>query len=179
MVCIRCIMAVRAELEKLKASNIYVELGKAEFKEDLTKTQREKLNNGLLEYGLELIEEKSVKIVNEVKSCVNELINYTEENQRVNLSSFISIKMNCNYPYVSKLFSKAEGISIEKYYIRERVEKVKELHINIGLSLTEISYRLKYSSVSHLSNQFKDVTGLNASNFKDVSTNNKYTPSKG
>ncbi|MDP3435798.1 MAG: AraC family transcriptional regulator [Bacteroidales bacterium] len=178
MVCIRCIMAVRAELEKLRVNNIQVELGKAECKENLTHSQLEMLNMGLIQCGLELIEDKRLKIIKDVKSAINELIHSSEDNQKINLSEYISKKMNCNYPNVSKLFSKSEGISIEKYYIRERVEVVKELHIHIGLTLTEISYRLKYSSVSHLSNQFKVVTGLNASSFKDISTNRKLIPSK-
>ncbi|MDZ4059040.1 MAG: AraC family transcriptional regulator [Bacteroidales bacterium] len=168
MVCIRCIMAVRVELEKLNLSNILVELGRAECDENLTKLQLEMLNTGLIESGLELIEDKNVKIINDIKLAINELINYSEIDQKIKLSNYISEKLNCNYPNVSKLFSKSEGISIEKYYIKERVEVVKKLHVQSGLSLTEISYRLKFSSVSHLSNQFKDVTGLNASHFKDT-----------
>ena len=166
-------MAVRAELEKLNLSNIRVDLGKAECKENLTQLQLEMLNAGLVESGLELIEDKNVKIIKDVKSAINELINFSDENQKINLSDFITEKLHCNYPNVSKLFSKSEGISIEKYYIRERVEAVKELHVHNGLSLTEISYRLKYSSVSHLSNQFKDITGSNASHFKEMCISKK------
>lgn len=170
-------MAVRAELEKLRVNNIVVELGKAECKENLSHLQLESLNFGLIDCGLELIEDKRLKTIKDVKSAISELINSSEDNQKINLSEYISKKLNCNYPNVSKLFSKSEGISIEKYYIQERVEVVKELHIHNGLTLTEISYRLKYSSVSHLSNQFKVVTGVNASRFKDLSTNNKLIPS--
>jgi len=171
-------MAVRTEIEKLMVSNVQVELGKAECKENLTHPQLEMLKKGLIECGLELIEDKRLKTIKDVKSAINELINSSEYNQKINLSEYISKKLNCNYANLSKLFSKSEGISIEKYYIRERVEVVKELHVHIGLSLTEISYRLKYSSVSHLSNQFKVVTGLNASHFKDISIKRKLVPSK-
>ena len=158
--------------------NIQVELGKAEFKESLTQLQLDMLNAGLIEAGLELIEDKNIKIIKDIKRAINELINFPEDNQKINLSEFITEKLQCNYPNASKLFSKSEGISIEKYYIIERVEAVKKMHIQEGLSLTEISYRLKYSSVSHLSNQFKDVTGLNASIFKEIWINKRLSPSK-
>jgi len=169
MVCIRCIMTVRDELEKINLTNVNVSLGRAEFKENLSYSEISAINSILIKSGLEIIEDKKNKIIRDIKAVIVELIHYSNENLKVKLSAYISEKLNCSYPFVSKLFSEAEGITIEKYYLQQRIEHVKELLVYKKLTLTEISYRLNYSSLSHLSSQFKNTTGLNASHFKDIS----------
>lgn len=162
-------MIVRNELETFNLTNINVSLGRAEFLEDLSYSELSVINSNLIKSGLEIIEDKKYKVIRDVKAVIVELIHYSDDNLKVKLSVYIREKLNCSYPFVSKLFSETEGITIEKYYLQQRIEHVKELLVYKKLTLTEISYRLNYSSLSHLSNQFKNATGLNASHFKDIS----------
>lgn len=168
MVCIRCKMIVRDELEKFNLTNITVSMGKAEFMEDLSSSELSLINSNLIKWGLEIIEDKNYKIIKDIKAVITELVHFSNENLNVKLSAYISEKLKCSYPTVSKLFSEMEGTTIEKYYLQQRIEQVKELLVYKKLSLTEISFRLNYSSLSHLSSQFKNTTGLNASHFKDI-----------
>lgn len=169
MVCIRCKMVVADELEKHKLSNINVSLGRAEFKEDLTPLEILAMNTNLIKSGLEIIEDKKYKIIKDIKAAIVELVHYSEESNKEKLSVYLSSKLGCNYAVVSKLFSEVEGITIEKFHTIQKVESIKELLVYNKLTLTEISYRLKYSSLSHLSSQFKQITGLTASHFKSIS----------
>lgn len=169
MVCIRCKMVVMDELEKHNLSNISVSLGYAKFKENLTQSQILSINTNLIKSGLEVIEDKKYKVIENIKAAINEYVLYPEETHKVKLSDHIRAKLDCNYAAVSKIFSEIEGISIEKFHTIIKIDKVKELLIYKNLTLTEISYQLNYSSLSHLSAQFKNVTGLNASHFKGIS----------
>jgi AraC-like DNA-binding protein len=168
MVCIRCKMVVKQELEKLGLHYTIVELGKAEILEDITPTQKEEFKTGLIKFGLELLDDRKSILIEKIKKVIVELIHYTDEPLKVNFSDYLSEKLNHSYTYLANLFSEVEGITIEHYIIIHKIEKVKELLVYDELSLTEISYQMHYSSVAHLSNQFKKITGLTPSFFKKV-----------
>jgi len=168
MVCIRCKMVVKQELEKLGLHYINVELGKADIVEDMSPVQKEEFKTGLTKFGLELLDDKKSILIEKIKKVIVELIHYADEPLKVNFSDYLGEKLNHNYTYLANLFSEVEGITIEHYIIIHKIEKVKELLVYDELSLTEISYKLHYSSVAHLSNQFKKITGLTPSFFKKV-----------
>ena len=168
MVSIRCKMVVKAELDTLGLHYTAVELGVIEIMEEITKEQREKLKAALLESGLELIEDKRAMLIEKIKIVITEMIHYSDELPRVNYSEYISKTMGYDYTYLANIFSEVKGITIEHYIIAHKIEKVKELLLYDELNLTEISYRMNYSSVSHLSTQFKKVTGLTPTFFKNL-----------
>jgi len=168
MVCIRCKMVVKQELEKLGLHYINVELGEANILENMTPVQTEEFKTGLIKFGLELLDDKKSILIEKIKKVIVELIHYTDEPLKINFSDHLGEKLNHNYTYLANLFSEVEGITIEHYIIIHKIEKVKELLVYDELSLTEISYKLHYSSVAHLSNQFKKITGLTPSFFKKV-----------
>jgi AraC-like DNA-binding protein len=168
MVCIRCKMVVKQQLENLGLHYINVELGKADIIEDMSFIQKEEFRTGLEKFGLELLDDKKSILIEKIKKVIVELIHYSDEPLKVNFSDYLSDKLNHNYTYLANLFSEVEGITIEHYIIFHKIEKVKELLVYDELSLTEISYKLHYSSVAHLSNQFKKITGLTPSFFKKV-----------
>ena len=168
MVCIRCKMVVKQELEKLGLHYVNVELGKADIIEDMSLAQKEEFKTSLVRFGLELLDDKKSILIEKIKKVIVELIHYSDEPLKVNFSDYLSEKLNHNYTYLANLFSEVEGITIEHYIIIHKIEKVKELLVYDELSLTEISYQLHYSSVAHLSNQFKKITGLTPSFFKKV-----------
>jgi AraC-like DNA-binding protein len=161
-------MAVKAELDKLKLHYIVVELGEVEIKEDITQSQREQLKAGLLESGLELMEDHRAILIESIKAAVNRMIHQEDEPLKINFSHYLSEILKHDYTYLANLFSEVTGCTIEHYIITRKIETVKELLIYNELSLTEISYKLNYSSVAHLSNQFKKVTGLTPSFFKQI-----------
>lgn len=168
MVSIRCKMAVKAELEKLGLHHIVVDLGEVEIKENITIEQREQLKIALLKSGLELMEDKRAVLIERIKGVIIEMVHYSEELPKINFSIFLSQKLGYDYTYLSNLFSESTGITIEHFIIAHKIERVKELLLYDELNLTEISYLLHYSSVAHLSNQFKKVTGLTATFFKKI-----------
>jgi AraC-like DNA-binding protein len=168
MVSLRCKMAVIAELDKLGLFYRKVELGEVEVRDALSAEQKEILRKGLLNYGLVLMDEKSAILVERIKNVVVEIIHYNEGAIKVNFSDFLSEKLKLNYTYLSNLFSETTGITIEQYIIAHKIERAKELLIYDQLSLTEISYLLNYSSVAHLSTQFKKVTGLTPTFYKNL-----------
>ena len=168
MVCIRCKMVVKAELEKLGLHYSSVELGEAEIKESISVEQRNKLDIALKKSGLELMDDKKSMLIEKIKNIIVELVHYTDEQLKINLSDYISQKLNHDYTYLANLFSEVEGTTIEKFFIVHKIERVKELLVYDELNLTEIAYKLNYSSVAHLSNQFKKVTGLTPSHFKHL-----------
>ncbi|HEY5122408.1 MAG TPA: AraC family transcriptional regulator [Ignavibacteria bacterium] len=175
MVCIRCKMIVKSELEKLGLHFILIDLGEAEIMEDISMEQRDLLNVALKNSGLELINDKKNILVEKIITTIIELVHYTEEQIKTNLSDYLSEKFNHNYTYLSNLFSEVKGTSIEKFYLSHKIEKVKELLVYDELNLTEIAYKLHYSSVAHLSNQFKKMTGLTPSHFKNLKYKNRNT----
>jgi YesN/AraC family two-component response regulator len=168
MVCIRCKMVVKSELEKLGLHHTIVELGEAVIREDLSTEQLDRLRVGLKKSGLELMDDKKSILVEKIKAVIVELVHYNEEQIKINLSDYFSEKLNYDYIYLGNLFSEVKGITIEQFYLTHKIEKVKELLVYDELSLTEIAYKLNYSSVAHLSNQFKKMTGLTPSHFKSL-----------
>ena len=165
MVSLRCKMMVKEELKKLRLQYVVVELGMVEILEDISEEQREQLKENLLRSGLELIDDKKNIVIEKIKNIVKEMIYYSDELHKTKHSDYISQKLNCNYIYLSKSFSKSNGISIQQFIIIEKIERVKELLCYNELNLTEIAYKLHYSSTAHLSRQFKKVTGLNPSSY--------------
>lgn len=168
MVSLRCKMLVKAELKSLGLHFLTVELGTVEIKEDLSAEQREILKKNLLESGLELMEDKKAMLIEKIKIVITEMIHYNDELPKVNYSEYISKIMGYDYTYLANIFSEVKGITIEHYIIAHKIEKVKELLLYDELNLTEISYKMNYSSVSHLSTQFKKVTGLTPTFFKKL-----------
>ena len=166
MVCIRCQMVVKAELEKMGLHYVEVKLGEANVIEDIEPEQLTQLDIALKKSGLELMDNKKSILVEKIKNTIIELVHYSEEQIKVNLSDYLSEQLNYDYTYLANLFSEVKGTTIEKYYLAHKIERVKELIVYDNLTLTEISYRMHYSSVAHLSNQFKKITGLTPSHFK-------------
>ena len=168
MVSNRCKMVVKEELKKLGLHFIVVDLGEVEVMEDMTVEQQEQLKKALLLSGLELMDDKRAVLIEKIKNVITEMIHYSDEQPKVNYSDFISEKLDYDYTYLSNLFSEVKGITIQQFIIIHKIERAKELLLYDELSLTEISYKLHYSSVAHLSNQFKKVTGLTPSHFKQL-----------
>jgi len=166
MVCIRCKMIVTDELLKLGFQTLTVELGEAELKENISEAQLDRIKIALQKWNLELTDNKKSMLIEKVKHIIIELIYYEDVQLQVNFSTYLSRKLNYEYTYLSNLFSEMEGTTIEHFIIAHKIEKVKELLAYDELSLTEIAWKLHYSSVAHLSNQFKKVTGLTPSQFK-------------
>jgi len=166
MVCIRCKMVVKAELENLGLHYTSVDLGEAEIMEDVSPGQLEKLALALKKTGLELMDDKRSILVEKIKAVIIEMVHYTDDQIKTNLSDYLSEKLNYNYTYLANLFSEVKGTTIEQFYLAHKIEKVKELLVYDELNLTEIASKLHYSSVAHLSNQFKKMTGLTPSHFK-------------
>lgn len=168
MVSNRCKMAVKEELKKLGLHFIVVDLGEVEIMENMTQAQQAELQRALLVSGLELMDDKRAVLIERVKTVIMEMIHHSDELPKMNYSDFISEKLDYDYTYLSNLFSEVKGITIQQFIIIHKIERVKELLLYDELSLTEISYKLHYSSVAHLSNQFKKVTGLSPSHFKQL-----------
>ena len=168
MVCIRCKMVVKSELEKLGLHFISVDLGEVEILENISPEHLSQFNEGLKKSGLELMDDKKSLLIEKIKICIVELVHYSDEQLKVNLSDYLSEKLNFDYTYLANLFSEVEGKTIEKFFIAHKIEKAKELLVYDELNLTEIADKLHYSSVAHLSNQFKRITGLTPSHFKKL-----------
>jgi AraC-like DNA-binding protein len=168
MVSLRCKLVVREELHKLGISYYSVDLGVVETLEEISQEQQVALKKNLLESGLELLDDHKSILIEQIKNVVIEMIHYSDELPKVNYSDYISEKVGYNYTYLSNLFSEVKGITLQQFIIMHRIEKVKELLLYDELNLTEISYRLQYSSVAHLSNQFRKITGLTPSSYKQL-----------
>ena len=168
MVCIRCKMLVKSELEKLGLHYISVELGEVEIMENISGEKLNQFDEGLRKSGLELMDDKKSMLIEKIKNCIVELVHYSDEQIKVNLSDYLNEKLNHDYTYLANLFSEVQGTTIEKFFIAHKIEKAKELLVYDELNLTEIADKLHYSSVAHLSNQFKKITGLTPSHFKNL-----------
>lgn len=169
MVCNRCIRAVEEEIGNLGFTFRSIELGEVVVNEAVDDNDREKIRKVLAENGFELIDDKKSLLINRIKTLIIEYIHHDKEiTGNVNLSDFLSSELGHDYSYLSHLFSMVEGRTIEKYFILQKIEKVKELLVYDELNINEISYRLGYSSVAHLSRQFKSVTGLTPSHYKKI-----------
>ena len=168
MVSNRCKMAVKEALKEIGLHFIVVDLGEVEIMEDLYGEQREQLKIALLRSGLELMDDKRAVLIEKINNVITEMIHYSDEVPKMNYSDYISKKLDYDYTYLSNLFSEVKGITIQQFIIIHKIERAKELLLYDELNLTEIAYRLHYSSVAHLSNQFKKVTGLTPSHFKQL-----------
>ena len=168
MVSIRCKMVVKEELKKLGFSCVILDLGSVEIMQELSSEKREQLKLALLKSGLELMDDKKAILIEKIINIIIEMVHYTDELPRLNYSDYISQKLGQDYTHISKIFSEVKGITIEQFIIAHKIERVKELLLYDELNLTQISYILNYSSVAHLSRQFKKVTGLTPSFFKQL-----------
>jgi AraC-like DNA-binding protein len=166
MVCIRCKMVVKSELEKLGLHYKKLELGEVDIIGDMTPEQQEQLKSALLKSGLEMMDDKKAVLIEKIKNVIIEMVHYADEPLKTNFSDYLTEKLHYDYTYLSNIFSEVTGITIEHFLIAHKIERVKELLLYDELNLSEISYRLNYSSVAHLSNQFKKVTGLTPTYFK-------------
>ncbi len=166
-------MIVKEELEKLGLHYIIVDLGMIEILEDINENQRKWLKENLQKSGLELMDDKKAILIEKIKNAITEVIHYSDEVPKENYSDYISEKLGYNYTYLANTFSEVKGITIQQFIIINKIEKVKELLLYDELNLTEISYKLNYSSVAHLSNQFKKITGLSPSFYKELKQKRK------
>lgn len=172
MVCIRCNMLVKEQLKKITLRNTVVKLGEVQITGELTEAELNEFRTRLLKFGLEVLDDKKSILIEKIKKVIIELIHYDDEPLKINFSAYLSKKLNHEYTYMANLFSEVEGINIEHYLISHKIERVKELLVYDKLSLTEISYKLNYSSVAHLCNQFKKITGNTPANFKKSKAEN-------
>ncbi|MES2140729.1 MAG: AraC family transcriptional regulator [Bacteroidota bacterium] len=168
MVSARCKMAVKEELKKLGLHFTPVDLGEVEIMENITSEQREQLKIALHESGLELMDDKRAVLIEKIKNVIIEMVHHSDEMIKMNFSDFLSEKLSHDYTYLANLFSEVQGTTIEQFIISHKIERIKELMIYGELNITEIAWKMNYSSVAHLSNQFKKVTGLSPSHFKQL-----------
>jgi AraC-like DNA-binding protein len=168
MVCNRCITAVKAELDKQGLHPLAITLGEVEILADPTRSQLEQLDASLQQLGFEIIDDRKSRLIERIKNELVSMVHYTGDKPRTNLSDHLSGKLHHDYNYLSTLFSDVEGTTIEKYFIAQKIERVKELLTYDELTLSEIADRLGYSSVAYLSNQFKKVTGFTPSHFRTI-----------
>ncbi len=168
MVSNRCKMAVKEALKTLGLHFVLVDLGEIDIMETLSETQKEQLQSLLNVSGLELMDDKKAVLIEKIKNAIIEIVHYSSELPSVNFSDYISEKLNLDYTYLSNIFSEVQGTTIQQFLIVHKIERVKELLMYDEMNLTEISYQMQYSSVAHLSNQFKKITGLSASEFQKL-----------
>jgi AraC-like DNA-binding protein len=168
MVSNRCKLAVKEELRKLGLHFILVDLGEVEIMENISPEQKQQLKVALLNSGLELMDDKRAVLIERIKNAVIELVHHSDEVIKVNFSDFLSERLHHDYTYLANLFSEIQGTTIEQFVILHKIERIKELIIYDELNITEIAWKMNYSSVAHLSNQFKKVTGLTPSHYKQL-----------
>jgi AraC-like DNA-binding protein len=174
MVSTRCKIAVKDELKKLGLHFIMVDLGVIEIMETITNEKRLLLKQGLQHSGLELMDDKKAILIEKIKNTIVQLIHHSEEVLKINFSNYLAEKLEHNYTYLANLFSEVQGTTIEQFIISHKVERIKELIIYGELNITEIAWKMNYSSVAHLSSQFKKVTGLSPSHFKKMKDKRRY-----
>jgi AraC-like DNA-binding protein len=168
MVSLRCKMVVKEELKKLGLHFIMVDMGVVDIMENINEEQRKQIRDALLKSGLELMDDKKAVLIEKIKTVIIEMVHYDDELPKINFSDYLSEKLHYDYTYLANLFSEVQGTTIEKFIIAHKIERVKELIIYDELNLTEIAWNMHYSSVAHLSNQFKKLTGLTPSHFKKL-----------
>ena len=168
MVSNRCKMAVSDELKKLGLHFVVVDLGEVDVMEDPTVTQLEQLRIGLHSSGLELMDDKKGVLIEKIKNAIIEMIHHSDEVIKTNFSDYLSEKLKYDYTYLSNLFTEVQGTTIAQFITAHKIERIKELMMYDELNITEIAWKMNYSSVAHLSNQFKKVTGLSPSQFKQL-----------
>lgn len=168
MVSNRCKIVVKEELKKLNLHFMVIDLGEVEIMENITLEQRQQLKIALLDSGLELMDDKKSMLIEKIKNIIIEMVHHSTENIKINFSDYLSQRLNHDYTYLSNLFSEVQGTTIEQFIISHKTERIKELIIYGELNITEIAWEMNYSSVAHLSSQFKKVTGLSPSHFKKL-----------
>ena len=168
MVSNRCKIAVKEELQKLGLHFVIIDLGEVDIMENISLEQREQLKIGLQSSGLELMDDKRAVLIEKIKNAIIEMVHHSDEMIKINFSDFLSQKLNHDYTYMANLFSEVQGTTIEQFIISHKIERIKELIIYDELNITEIAWKMNYSSVAHLSNQFKKMTGLSPSHFKQL-----------
>lgn len=173
MVCNRCKMVVKSEIEKFGLHTLSVELGEVELAEEVDEQKKKQLNERLLPLGFALMDDKKIRIIEKVKNIIIDLVQNKNSELTSNLSNHLSKALHHDYTYITNLFTQVEGTTIEQYFIAQKIERVKELLVYDEMSLSEIAYQFNYSSVSHLSKQFKKVTGLTPSHFKQLKENKR------
>ena len=173
MVSLRCKMSVKDELLKIGVNYVNLELGMVEILEDITIEQRNQLKENLLKSGLELLDDKKSILIEKIKTVITEMIHYSDELPKVNYSDYISEIVGNDYTYLANTFSEVMGMTIQQFIIIHKIERVKELLIYDELNLTQIAFKMHYSSLGHLSNQFKKVTGLTPSFYKQLKDKRK------
>ncbi len=178
MVCIRCKTVVKLELEKLGIKNTFADTGEVQIYGSLSDEQHKKLKAVLKKSGLELMKDRKSILMEKIKNMIVELVYYSDEPLKINLSDYLSENLNYDYTYLANLFSEIQGTTIEKFYITHKIERVKELLKYDELNLNEIAFKMHYSSVAHLSSQFKRITGMTPSDFKRFSHQPRVTHKK-
>ena len=168
MVSNRCKIAVKEELKKLGLHFMVVDLGEVEIMENITSEQRLALKEALISSGLELMDDKKAILIEKIKNVIVEMVHHSDEMIKTNFSDYLSMKLKHDYTYLANLFSEVQGTTIEQFIISHKIERIKELIIYGELNITEIAWKMNYSSVAHLSNQFKKVTGLSPTHFKHL-----------
>jgi AraC-like DNA-binding protein len=168
MVSARCKVAVKEELKKLGLHFIVVDLGEVDIMETLTSEQRLQVADALFSVGFQLMDDKRAVLIEKIKNAIIEMVHHSDEVVKINFSNFLSEKLGHNYTYLANLFSEVQGTTIEQFLISHKIERIKELIIYGELNITEIAWKMNYSSVAHLSNQFKKATGLSPSHFKNL-----------
>jgi len=168
MVSNRCKIAVKEELKKLGLHFMVVDLGEVEIMENISPEMREQVKNALFENGFELMDDKRSMLIEKIKNTIVDMVHNSDEMIKTNFSTYLSEKMNHDYTYLANLFSEVQGTTIEQFIISHKIERIKELLIYGEQNITEIAWKMNYSSVAHLSNQFKKVTGLSPSHFKQL-----------
>jgi AraC-like DNA-binding protein len=161
-------MVVASELEKLGIHYSNLELGEVVIKDIISEEQKEEFNIALKKSGLELMGDKKSQLIEKIKNIIIELIHYSEEDLKINFSDFLAEKLSHDYTYLANVFAEVTGTTIQHFIIKHKIERVKELIVYDELNLSEIAWKLNYSSVQHLSNQFKKITGLTPSHFKEL-----------
>lgn len=168
MISNRCKLAVKEVLKSMGLHFILVDLGEIDIMENISDEQREQMKIALFNSGLELMDDKRAVLLERIKNTIIEMVHFSDKLIKVNFSDYLSEKLDYDYTYLSNLFSEVQGITIEQFMIAHKVERIKELIIYDELNITEIAFKMNYSSVAHLSNQFKKVTGLSPSHFKQL-----------
>ena len=168
MVSNRCKTAVKEDLKRLGLHFIMVDLGEVEIMENISEEKREQVKIALLNSGFELMDDKRAVLIEKIKNTIIEMVHHTDELIKTNFSNFLSEKLNHDYTYLANLFSEVQGTTIEQFIIAHKIERIKELIIYGEMTITEIAWKMNYSSVAHLSNQFKKMTGLTPSHFKQL-----------
>ena len=174
MVCSRCVIVVKQQLLKQKLQPAIVSMGEVELQKPLSQTQLLQLNTGLKELGFEILDNQKQKQIETIKSLLIKKVQSGEVEEHFSISVFLTQALNKDYSYISRLFSEVEGITVEQYFILQKIEKVKEWLVYGEQNLSEISYSLGYSSVAYLSAQFKKVTGLTPSHFKKTGNSHRH-----